>query len=91
MDKNIFEIVPENTTDENNVVPLVETTENASDFSFKEFREKSAEFEEDVKSFVFIGVRTNGDLTLSAKADSNMHLYWILKRFMANMERSLFE
>lgn len=91
MDKNIFEIVPENNTDENNVVPLVETTENASDFSFKEFREKSAEFEEDVKSFVFIGVRTNGDLTLSAKADSNMHLYWILKRFMANMERSLFE
>lgn len=91
MDKNIFEIVPENTTDENNVVPLVETTENASDFSFKEFREKSAEFEEDVKSFVFIGVRTNGDLTLSAKADSNMHLYWILKRFMTNMERSLFE
>lgn len=61
------------------------------DFTFKAFREKSAEFEDDVDAFVFIGARKSGESTVSAKADNNMHLYWMVKKFLRHLESNIFD
>ncbi len=64
--------------------------EEVVNFTFKDFRERSKEFEEDIDAFVFIGNRKDGEATVSAKADNNMHLYWMVKRFLRHLEDNIF-
>lgn len=67
-----------------------EMNRDEEDFTFSAFLTRSKEFEKDVKDFVFIGTKENGETTVSAKAENNMHLYWMVKRFLTHLEDNLF-
>lgn len=65
--------------------------DSTESFNFAEFLNKMSDKKDDIEDFLFIGVDKNGDTSVSAKAQNNMHLYWIVKRFMTHLERNLFE
>lgn len=64
--------------------------EGVEDFNFEVFLSRSDEFKKDIQDFVFIGTKANGETSVSAKAENNMHLYWMVKRFLTHLESSLF-
>ena len=65
-------------------------TEDNPEFDFREFLRRADEFKEDINDFVVIAVKNNGETSVSAKAENNMHLYWMVKRFLTHLENNLF-
>ena len=66
------------------------TTEDNPEFDFREFLRRADEFKDDIEDFIVIAVKKNGETSVSAKAENNMHLYWMVKRFLTHLEYNLF-
>lgn len=67
-----------------------EKTEENPEFTFPEFLRRADEFKDDIEDFIVIAVKKNGETSVSAKAENNMHLYWMVKRFLTHLEQNLF-
>lgn len=63
---------------------------DVEEFNFEIFLNRADEFKKDIEDFVFIGTKANGETSVSAKAENNMHLYWMVKRFLNHLESNLF-
>lgn len=66
-------------------------SEDNSKFDFNEFLIKVQDQKDEIEDFIFIGIRKDGQTSVSAKAESNLHLYWIIKRFLRHLEGILFD
>jgi hypothetical protein len=58
--------------------------------TFKKFLEHLNNSKREIEHFVFIGVTKEGEVTVSAKAENNLHLYWIVKRFEKHIADEIF-
>lgn len=59
-------------------------------FTLDDFLENISKNKEGIDSFFFIGINADGNSVVSAKADNNLHLHWILKRFLTHLEGHLY-
>lgn len=79
-----------------NVIPFnskknPNNSEDNSKFDFNEFLIKVQDQKDEIEDFVFIGIRKDGQTSVSVKVESNLYLYWIIKRFLRHLEGILFD
>lgn len=61
-----------------------------SSFTLDDFLENISKNKEGIEHFFFIGINSDGNSVVSAKADNNLHLHWMLKRFLTHLEGHLY-
>lgn len=60
------------------------------EFTIDNFLENITKNKDDIENFFFLGLNKDGNSTISAKADNNLHLHWMLKRFITHLEMHLY-
>lgn len=73
-----------------NVVMFGEKEKEKPEFDFNTFIDNITKNKDNIEHFFYIGVDKDGNSTVSAKADNNLHLHWILKRFITHLESHLY-
>ncbi len=59
-------------------------------FTIDDFLENIEKNKEGIEHFFFLGLNADGNSVISAKADNNLHLHWMLKRFVTHLENHLY-
>jgi hypothetical protein len=87
--------IVDNSKQDDNVISFnkkEDGTENgeAKEFTIDDFLSNIEKNKEGIDNFFFLGLNKDGNSVVSAKADNNLHLHWMLKRFITHLETHLY-